>query len=189
MKCDICPHLCQLSLNEQGKCLVRSNINNRVQLNHYGRISLLSIEAIEKKPFFHFLPGARFLSVGLFGCNLTCKFCLPGETLISTPDGLKRIDQIQAGDEIFAVDNSTDDPQRVVARVGHVFDREVQEVIEFEVDGRTIQLTAEHPVLTSRGWVEAKYLTLDDEVLCDKTYLEQLHYQSQNEAARILRKE
>jgi len=125
------------------------------------------------------MPDSKFLSVGFYGCSFSCDFCLPGDTLISTPNGLKRIDQIQAGDEIFAVDNSTGEPQCVITRVGHVFDREAEELIELEVDGQTIQLTPEHPVLTRRGWVEAANLTEDDEVLCDKTYLEQLHSQSQ----------
>lgn len=175
--CDVCPHSCNLQDGEAGKCLVLRNQNGRIVNDYYGQCSCISMEPIEKRPLFHFYPGERFLSVGFYGCSFKCDFCLPGDTLISTPNGLKRIDQIQAGDEIFAVDNSTGDPQRVIARVGHVFDREVEEVIELEVDGQTIQLTGEHPVLTKRGWVEAKYLTDADEVLCDKTYLEQLHSQ------------
>lgn len=85
------------------------------------------------------------------------------------PDGLKRIDQIQDGEPIIAVDCSYFFPQPVLAHVGHVHSREAEEVIEFEVDGQTIQLTPEHPVLTrQRGWVKAGDLTTDDEVLCDK---------------------
>ena len=84
----------------------------------------------------------------------------------------KRIDQIEDGEEIFALDNSSSDPQLVLAHVGHVFDREAEEVIVIEVDGGRLELTPEHPVMTkNRGWVEAGDLTLDDEVLCDKTCL------------------
>ena len=89
--------------------------------------------------------------------------------MIKTPDGLKRIDQIQDGEPIIAVDDSHSSLQPVLAHVGHVHSREAEEVIELEVDGQTIQLTLEHPVLTrDRGWVKAGDLTIDDEVLCDK---------------------
>ena len=33
------------------------------------------IDPIEKKPFFHFLPGSRSFSLGTFGCNFACSFC------------------------------------------------------------------------------------------------------------------
>ncbi len=175
--CDICPHLCSLDEGETGKCLVRRNTGKAVELLHYGECSRLALEPIEKRPFFHFYPAQKFLSVGFLGCSFACDFCLPGDTLILTPSGPKRIDQIDDGDEIIVFDDSAQ--QLVLARVGHVFDREVEEVIELEVDGQTIQLTPEHPILTRRGWVKAEDLTSDDEVLCDKIDSIQLHYQSQ----------
>ena len=33
------------------------------------------IDPIEKKPFFHFLPGSRAYSIATVGCNLRCSFC------------------------------------------------------------------------------------------------------------------
>ena len=33
------------------------------------------VDPIEKKPFFHFLPESRALSLATAGCNLICKFC------------------------------------------------------------------------------------------------------------------
>jgi pyruvate formate lyase activating enzyme len=41
----------------------------------YGRVCGLAVDPIEKKPLYHFLPGARVLSFGTTGCNLTCGFC------------------------------------------------------------------------------------------------------------------
>jgi pyruvate formate lyase activating enzyme len=32
-------------------------------------------DPIEKKPLYHFRPGARILSIGFSGCNLRCPFC------------------------------------------------------------------------------------------------------------------
>jgi pyruvate formate lyase activating enzyme len=33
------------------------------------------MDPIEKKPLYHFRPGARILSLGFAGCNLRCPFC------------------------------------------------------------------------------------------------------------------
>jgi pyruvate formate lyase activating enzyme len=35
----------------------------------------MSLDPIEKKPLYHFHPGESILSVGTFGCNMTCDFC------------------------------------------------------------------------------------------------------------------
>lgn len=42
---------------------------------NYGRVSALALDPIEKKPLYHFYPGAMILSVGTVGCNLSCQFC------------------------------------------------------------------------------------------------------------------
>lgn len=41
----------------------------------YGRPAALAVDPIEKKPLFHFHPGATILSLGTAGCNLGCQFC------------------------------------------------------------------------------------------------------------------
>jgi len=74
-KCLLCPHYCVLSEGEIGFCRARVNRNGEVVLKDYGAISSLAVEPIEKKPFKHFLPGTKTLSVGGFSCNLRCKFC------------------------------------------------------------------------------------------------------------------
>jgi pyruvate formate lyase activating enzyme len=35
----------------------------------------VAVDPIEKKPFYHVLPGARTVSFGLLGCNFRCDFC------------------------------------------------------------------------------------------------------------------
>ena len=35
----------------------------------------VNVDPIEKKPFFHVLPGANALSIATAGCNVNCKFC------------------------------------------------------------------------------------------------------------------
>ncbi len=179
--CDICPHQCRLMPFEYGRCKIYQHSGYGIENQFDAQCSILSVEPIEKRPFFHFLPGSRFLSVGFKGCPLVCEYCVPGDTLIRMPDGLKRICQIQDGEPIIVFGDLNSDQRPVLAHVGHVFCREAEEVIELEVDGQTIQLTPRHPVLSRRGWVKAEDLTIDDEVLCDKTYSEQLHCQQENE--------
>ncbi len=172
VECLLCPHKCQLRKGDFGKCSIRKCNGDSIFLSNYGELSSIAVNPIEKKPFYKYLPGSKTLSIGSVGCNLSCQFCLPPDSLISTPTGLKRIDEIEDGDEIIALDNSNNDLQLVSTHVGHVFDRESEEVIVLEVDGGRLELTPEHPVMTkNRGWVEAVNLTLDDEVLCDKTCL------------------
>ena len=172
IQCNLCPHFCFMKNGQIGKCNARKNRDGESHHIYLGAISALAIEPIEKKPFKNFLQGSKTLTYGNFGCNLSCLYCLPPDSLISTPKGVKRIDKIEDEEEIFALDNSNNDPQLVLAHVGHVFDREAEEVIVIEVDGGKLELTPEHPVMTkNRGWVKAEYLTSDDEVLCDKTCL------------------
>lgn len=74
LECGICPHFCQLAPGQTGRCLVRKNIGSKIAVPEH-TISLLAVEPIEKRPFFHFYPGSRWLSVGLYGCSFSCDFC------------------------------------------------------------------------------------------------------------------
>ncbi len=35
----------------------------------------MALDPIEKKPLYHFYPGSRILSIGSYGCNLSCLWC------------------------------------------------------------------------------------------------------------------
>jgi pyruvate formate lyase activating enzyme len=41
----------------------------------YGAASSLAANPIEKKPFYHFHPGTRALTVGSWSCNFGCPWC------------------------------------------------------------------------------------------------------------------
>jgi len=41
----------------------------------YGYAAGLQVDPIEKKPFFHVMPGAPVLTFGMLGCNFHCPFC------------------------------------------------------------------------------------------------------------------
>lgn len=75
VQCRLCPHQCVLEPGERGKCDVRKNIDGKLISENYGLSSSIHFDPIEKKPLYHFYPGAHILSVGSIGCNLNCDFC------------------------------------------------------------------------------------------------------------------
>jgi pyruvate formate lyase activating enzyme len=75
-ECLLCPHFCILKNGETGKCRVRKNDGEKIALINYGIINAMTISSIEKKPFKHFFPGTKTLTLSLTGkCQLSCKFC------------------------------------------------------------------------------------------------------------------
>lgn len=75
VRCRLCPHLCLVPEGRSGLCLVRKNIGGRLYSLFYGAVSVSTVDPIEKKPLFHFMPGSKLYSVGSFGCNLRCIYC------------------------------------------------------------------------------------------------------------------
>lgn len=75
MNCAICPHFCELEDGEIGKCKVITRSGEKIFNPRENEFSNISVDSIEKRPFFHFLPGSKFLSCGWYGCNFLCKFC------------------------------------------------------------------------------------------------------------------
>ena len=73
--CDLCFHECRINEGEHGFCAVRFNEQGALSLPHYGRLSAVAIDPIEKKPLYHFHPGKEILSIGFYGCSYRCPFC------------------------------------------------------------------------------------------------------------------
>lgn len=73
--CQLCPHYCKLSEGQIGFCGARQAQFGEVQPLNYGKITSLALDPIEKKPLAYYHPGSMILSVGSFGCNMTCPFC------------------------------------------------------------------------------------------------------------------
>jgi len=72
--CFACGHRCRILPGHRGVCRVRFNEGGKLFVP-YGYVSGLQVDPIEKKPFFHALPGARALSFGMLGCDLHCAYC------------------------------------------------------------------------------------------------------------------
>ncbi len=75
IRCRLCPHNCLIAEGKRGICTVRENRAGRLVPLTYGRVSSLHLDPIEKKPLYHFHPGTMILSIGSWGCNLSCDFC------------------------------------------------------------------------------------------------------------------
>jgi pyruvate formate lyase activating enzyme len=75
VQCLLCPNACLISEGRHGTCRVRLNQGGSLAIPFYGKISSIAVDPIEKKPLYHFHPGAQILSVGFVGCSLRCKFC------------------------------------------------------------------------------------------------------------------
>ena len=73
--CLLCPRRCALGEGDSGFCRARTVEKGVLYARTYGCASSLHIAPSEIKPFFHYKPGALWLSVGSLGCNLRCPGC------------------------------------------------------------------------------------------------------------------
>lgn len=64
-----------LEPGQLGRCRARQNVEGTVTAVNYGRLTSVAVDPVEKKPFQRWHPGSFILSVGSFGCNLSCPFC------------------------------------------------------------------------------------------------------------------
>jgi pyruvate formate lyase activating enzyme len=74
VKCFACGHRCTILPGLDGICRVRTNRGGVLRVPR-GYVAGLHVDPIEKKPFFHALPGSRALSFGMLGCDLHCGYC------------------------------------------------------------------------------------------------------------------
>jgi pyruvate formate lyase activating enzyme len=75
IQCLLCPHYCSISPSHYGICRTRYHNGEELIAKNYGRITSIAVDPIEKKPLYHFYPGSNILSIGTYGCNMSCLFC------------------------------------------------------------------------------------------------------------------
>jgi pyruvate formate lyase activating enzyme len=75
IKCQLCAGGCVLGEGERGACHARIHVKGELRTLVYGRPITIHVDPIEKKPFYHFLPGRSAYSLSTSGCPLRCKFC------------------------------------------------------------------------------------------------------------------
>jgi pyruvate formate lyase activating enzyme len=75
VECELCPKSCRVADMERGTCGVRENRGGTYYTLVHSLACAVHVDPIEKKPFFHVLPGERAFSFSTAGCNVECKFC------------------------------------------------------------------------------------------------------------------
>jgi pyruvate formate lyase activating enzyme len=74
VRCLACGHRCLIPPGHEGICRVRFNEGGTLRVP-FGYVGALQLDPVEKKPFFHALPGASALSFGMLGCDFHCAYC------------------------------------------------------------------------------------------------------------------
>ena len=94
VRCDLCFRHCRIGLGEKGFCAVRVNEDGRLLTLVGDSVVSISLDPVEKKPLYHFLPSTPTLSIGTLGCNFACLFC-QNYSISRRPADTGRYDGIQ----------------------------------------------------------------------------------------------
>jgi pyruvate formate lyase activating enzyme len=86
VQCQLCPRRCILADGQRGICTARINKKGTLYTLAYGNPVTLQVDPIEKKPFFHVVPGEKAFSLAVAGCNMRCLFCQNWQISQSRPD-------------------------------------------------------------------------------------------------------
>jgi pyruvate formate lyase activating enzyme len=74
VRCVACGHRCLIRRGRRGVCQVRFNQDGKLQVP-WGYVAALQSDPVEKKPFYHVLPGSHALTFGMLGCDFHCDYC------------------------------------------------------------------------------------------------------------------
>jgi pyruvate formate lyase activating enzyme len=86
VRCLLCAHRCTITEGDRGRCRARINVKGQLRSLVYGRPISEHVDPIEKKPFYHFLPGSQAYSLATSGCPLHCQFCQNWEISQARPE-------------------------------------------------------------------------------------------------------
>jgi len=89
VQCLLCPRKCLILPGHRGFCRVRINKGGILYTLAYNNPVAVAVDPIEKKPFFHVLPGSKALSIAFSGCNMRCIFCQNWHISQRAPDETK----------------------------------------------------------------------------------------------------
>ena len=75
VSCFLCQRRCYIKSGEWGWCKVRQNSRGKLYSRNWGKCAAFCVDPIEKKPFYHFMPGTRAFSFAACGCSFSCLHC------------------------------------------------------------------------------------------------------------------
>ena len=107
VRCVACGHRCLIPPGREGICRVRFNEGGVLKVP-FGYVAGLHVDPVEKKPFFHALPGAKALSFGMLGCDYHCSFCQNWLTsqALRDPEAMAPAQEVSAGEIVAAAKKS-----------------------------------------------------------------------------------
>jgi hypothetical protein len=89
--------------------------------------------------------------------------CFTAGTLVATETGMRSIEQIVAGDRVFAKDLKTGELRLQTVLATTI--RPAASTLELTIDGKTLRTTVGHPFwVAGEGWRMAKLLTVGDQI-------------------------
>lgn len=103
VRCLACGHRCLVREGRRGICRVRHNRGGVLRVPR-GYVGALQVDPVEKKPFFHVLPGSAALSFGMLGCDFHCAYCqnwLTSQTL-RDPASVDSLREVEPADLVGA---------------------------------------------------------------------------------------
>jgi pyruvate formate lyase activating enzyme len=74
IRCFACGHRCVIFPNQRGICKVRYNEDGILRVP-FGYAAGIQSDPVEKKPYFHAMPGSNALTFGMLGCDYHCAYC------------------------------------------------------------------------------------------------------------------
>jgi len=86
IECETCARRCQVAEGKRGYCGNKENRKGKYYSLVYNKVCAQHIDPIEKKPFYHYLPGTLAFSIATAGCNFSCKFCQNWEISQARPE-------------------------------------------------------------------------------------------------------
>ncbi|HPZ06545.1 MAG TPA: ribonucleotide reductase N-terminal alpha domain-containing protein [Candidatus Eremiobacteraeota bacterium] len=121
---------------------------------------------------------------------LAYESCLAAETRIVTNNGLETVESLydrqNKGEEIIIATNLNGIKNNIIFRPARVIKTGIKKVIRLTLtNGQSIRLTADHKVMTDKGWKEAGKVTNNDKVMVQTEKAGELYFNSSEEEEKL----
>ncbi|MBW3521118.1 Hint domain-containing protein [Chryseobacterium sp. NKUCC03_KSP] len=112
------------------------------------------------------------------------KICFVAGTLISTTEGLKKIEDIEIGDLVWSYNESNKNNE--LKKVVSTSKNDAKSFILINIGNVKIECTLEHPFYMNGNWVEAKDLKIGDELLSKDGQISKITSITKEENSKIV---